>query len=139
MGDKLTRKLYSYARFSSAGQKEESIERQQRAAWEYAKSFGEYTQIEFIEADKGVSAFKGKNLVKGALGDFISKLNTGELKGTEVRLVIENIDSFSRAQTKKAYERFVELLDGYDIEVFVTSENALYTKESDTMAKTSIS
>lgn len=110
MKNKTTRKLYSYARFSSAGQREESIERQQRAALEYAKSFGDDTKIEFIKADKGVSAFKGKNLAKGELGDFINKLNSGELNGGEVRLVIENIDRFSRAQTKEAYKRFVELL-----------------------------
>ena len=126
------RKLYSYARFSSDGQREKSIERQQLAAQRYANSLK--LPIEFIEADKGVSAFKGSNLTrgKGALGDFVFRLESGELKGEEVRLVIENVDRFSRLQAKEAYKQFVALLDDHDIEVFITSSNKLYHRESGT-------
>jgi DNA invertase Pin-like site-specific DNA recombinase len=99
-------RCYSYARFSSEKQSEgSSLERQLDAATKYAHTHGlvldpsRYT-------DLGVSAFRSKNRVEGALGAFIEAVDAGRIpKGSY--LLIENMDRLSRDTVDVALELFL--------------------------------
>lgn len=85
--------VYSYVRMSSVTQiKGDSARRQIEQARAYAEQRG------FVLApplqDLGVSAFKGRNRQKGALGLFLNALKAGEIRPGI--LVIEAIDRLSR-------------------------------------------
>ena len=64
---------YSYARFSTPEQERGDSERRQiEAARVYAEQHG-FVLDESIVVDRGVSAFAGKNVSEGALGEFIKR------------------------------------------------------------------
>lgn len=99
-------RCYSYARFSSEKQSHgSSLERQLDAATKYAHTYGlvldpsRYT-------DLGVSAFRSKNRVEGALGAFIEAVDAKRIpKGSY--LLIENMDRLSRDTVDVALELFL--------------------------------
>ncbi|MDX6463258.1 MAG: hypothetical protein QOE55_6955, partial [Acidobacteriaceae bacterium] len=65
---------YSYARFSTPEQDRGDSERRQiEAARQYAEQHG-FVLDESIVVDRGISAFAGKNVSEGALGEFIKRL-----------------------------------------------------------------
>lgn len=101
-------KAYSYLRYSHPDQRKGDSERRQlalTAAW--CKRRG-ISLDEQLRAD-GISAFRGKNLAKGALADFIAKVEAGLVERGSY-LVIEKLDRFSRAETDIAYGMFAKLL-----------------------------
>lgn len=85
--------VYSYVRMSSVTQiKGDSARRQIEQAREYAER-NSYVLAPPLQ-DLGVSAFKGRNRQKGALGLFLTALKAGEIRPGI--LVIEAIDRLSR-------------------------------------------
>jgi hypothetical protein len=65
---------YSYARFSTPEQERGDSERRQiEAARQYAEQHG-FVLDESIVVDRGISAFAGKNVSEGALGEFIKRV-----------------------------------------------------------------
>ena len=71
------RTLYAYERFSTPEQvKGDSHRRQEGKAATYAKQHGLVLDTEFALQDHGVSAFRGRNFEKGALGQFRRLLMT---------------------------------------------------------------
>ena len=66
----MTRTAYSYARFSSAEQeKGDSEDRQTKDAKAYADA-NDFV-LEPLGVDRGISAYHGKNISEGVIGDFI--------------------------------------------------------------------
>jgi DNA invertase Pin-like site-specific DNA recombinase len=99
---------YSYVRFSSERQADgHSLERQFKAAQEYAAANG-FTLDSSSYRDLGVSAFKSKNAVEGALGLFLQAVEEHKIpKGSY--LLIESFDRLSRDEVDIALELFLTL------------------------------
>lgn len=100
---------YSYVRFSTAKQElGDSLRRQVEMAEEYCEKNG----LDLHPAsyrDLGVSAFKRKNVEKGALAAFIDAVQTGKIaKGSY--LVIEQFDRLSRAEVDVALKLLLDLV-----------------------------
>jgi DNA invertase Pin-like site-specific DNA recombinase len=81
--------------------------------------------------DKGVSAFKGRHATTGALSDFLSLVNSGNIKKGS-HLLIESFDRLSREESKKALIRFLGLLEA-GIVIVTLADNKLYNSDSDQM------
>ncbi|CAM8668325.1 Ser_Recombinase domain containing protein [Comamonadaceae bacterium] len=101
---------YSYVRFSTVKQElGDSLRRQVEMAEEYCTKNGLVLDPATYR-DLGVSAFKRKNVEKGALSAFIQAVHTGKIaKGSF--LVIEQFDRLSRADTNKALRLLLDLVD----------------------------
>lgn len=100
---------YSYVRFSTAKQElGDSLRRQVQMAEEYcAKNNLELHPVSY--RDLGVSAFKRKNVEKGALAAFIDAVKTGKIaKGSF--LVVEQFDRLSRADVDMAVKLLLDLV-----------------------------
>ncbi len=102
-------RAFSYVRFSSARQLDgDSLRRQTEAAREYADRHGlELADLTF--RDLGVSAFRGKNAVEGALGAFLAAIEAGKVKPGDY-LLVESLDRLSRDRIMAALNRFHDLL-----------------------------
>lgn len=101
---------YSYVRFSTVKQElGDSLRRQVAMAEEYcAKHNLELHPVSY--RDLGVSAFKRKNIEKGALASFMEAVRTEKVaKGSY--LVIEQFDRLSRADVNKALRLLLDLVD----------------------------
>lgn len=100
---------YSYVRFSTPGQlKGDSLRRQIESCEIYCKEKGlELHPVSY--RDLGVSAFKRKNIEKGALAAFISAVKTGRIaKGSY--LIIEQFDRLTRADVDIALKLLLDLV-----------------------------
>jgi DNA invertase Pin-like site-specific DNA recombinase len=93
---------YSYVRFSSRQQATgDSIRRQLEASRDYCARHG-LTLADADLADHGVSAFRGRNAVEGALGRFLELVEAGEVpRGS--RLIVESLDRLSRDAVMAAF------------------------------------
>src|SRR5688572_30041079 len=100
---------YSYIRWSSARQTDgDSFLRQTDEARRVSTEQG--WNLVDLPPDKGVSAFKGKNLShKGILGQFIKRVEN-KLVPVPCVLVIEKLDRFSRKDVDEVLPVFLELL-----------------------------
>ena len=100
---------YSYVRFSTAKQElGDSLRRQVEACERYCEKHNlELHPVSY--RDLGVSAFKRKNLEKGALAAFIAAVKSGLVpKGSF--LVIEQFDRLSRAEVDVALRLLLDLV-----------------------------
>lgn len=101
---------YSYVRFSTVKQElGDSLRRQVESCEKYCKEHNlELHPVSY--RDLGVSAFKRRNIEKGALSSFIEAVKTGKVaKGSY--LIIEQFDRMSRAQTSIALTLLLDLLN----------------------------
>ena len=102
-------KAYSYIRFSTSKQElGDSLRRQMELAEKYAAANGlELDNVSY--RDLGVSAFKRKNIEKGALAAFIEAVKTGKIeKGSY--LLVEQFDRLSRADIDVAVRLLLDLV-----------------------------
>lgn len=81
-----------------------------------------------LPPDKGISAFREKNLNEGALGIFLKKVEDGQIP-VPCCLIVEKLDRFSRTDVDVILPKFLSLLKS-GVEVFSVIENVHYTKES---------
>ena len=90
---------YSYKRFSSDAQEgNDSIRRQTAAAQKFIEDHPEYEltlDTTLSLTDAGVSAYTGKNLKNGALGQFVDAVRDGLIPEGSW-LLLESLDRFSR-------------------------------------------
>lgn len=97
---------YSYLRFSDPSQAHgDSRRRQTTAAAKYAADHG--LVLDDSMRDEGVSAFRGRHREEGALGAFLAKVESGEIKPGSFLL----IDSFDRL-TRERVTTAMHLLTG---------------------------
>jgi DNA invertase Pin-like site-specific DNA recombinase len=100
---------YSYVRFSSKRQeKGDSVRRQLALARDYATKHALILDERSYE-DLGISAFKGKNLIEGALGAFIKAVDDGLIQPGSY-LVVESLDRVSRAEVIDALDTFMSIV-----------------------------
>ena len=119
---------YSYVRFSTARQElGDSLRRQVDKCAEYCKKHNlELHPVSY--RDLGVSAFKRKNVEKGALASFIEAVKTGKVeKGSY--LVIEQFDRLSRADTDVALRLLLDLVHS-GIKVVTLVDGKVWDKEA---------
>ena len=102
-------RAYSYVRFSSAKQADgDSLRRQTAMARDYAERHG-LELADLTLRDLGKSAFRGKNAVEGALGEFIRAVDSGKVEPGSY-LLVESLDRLSRDRIMAALNQFADLL-----------------------------
>jgi len=122
-------KAYSYLRFSTPDQlKGDSLRRQTEAARRYADAHGLDLDELLSFRDLGVSAFRGKNAVEGALAGFIQAVDSGRVKPGSY-LLIESLDRLSRDRIMPALNRFSDLL-GKGVRIVTLSDGQVYDSDS---------
>lgn len=96
-------RAFAYIRFSTDEQRKgQSLERQVASVRAFAEShaLGPVDTESF--QDLGVSAFRGANDTKGALGEFLAQIARGEIGGGDW-LLVENLDRLSRRSLEEAF------------------------------------
>ena len=121
-------RVYSYIRFSTPEQKlGDSEQRQVEKAKEYATE----KKLLFDETikDEGVSGFHGTNRKKGALGQFLKRIEAGEIPKGSV-LVVENIDRLGREDVLTALATITTIIERGISIVTLSPFRAEYTRQS---------
>jgi hypothetical protein len=122
------RNAYSYIRFSSAAQAAgDSFRRQITRTEEFCQKHDLLLNKVRFE-DLGMSGWKGKNIEKGALGDFIFAAKAGKIPKGSV-LVVENFDRFSRLKPRKVYEKVAEVIEA-GVDIVTLEDGRFHTKET---------
>jgi DNA invertase Pin-like site-specific DNA recombinase len=89
-------KAYSYVRWSTPQQaKGDSLHRQLEKAQAYAKEYNLDLDETLNFRDAGISAYRGRNVLKGALGDFLRAVQEG-IVARGSYLIVESLDRISR-------------------------------------------
>ena len=102
---------YSYARFSTPEQERGDSERRQiEAARQYAEQHG-FVLDESIVVDRGMSAFAGKNVSEGALGEFIKRVERKKIARGSA-LFVESPDRVSRQPFSECWPSYQRILSG---------------------------
>lgn len=122
-------KAYSYIRFSTPEQlKGDSLRRQKEASEKYAKEKGLTLDTTLNMQDLGLSAFKGTNKTKGALGQFLQLVKEEKIPKGSI-LIVENLDRLSREQVSEALTQFMNLINS-DIHIVTLQDGQEYSKKS---------
>jgi DNA invertase Pin-like site-specific DNA recombinase len=97
---------------------------------ENTRSYCERKNLELKEdlRDVGLSGYKGHNVSRGQLGEFLDGIREGTIDRNVV-LVVESLDRLSRQNPLQAFTQFVEILN-YGIELHTLSDQQVYTKET---------
>jgi DNA invertase Pin-like site-specific DNA recombinase len=121
-------KAFSYIRFSSIKQElGDSLRRQLSLAEDYAARH-KLTLDTSSYRDLGLSAFKGKNAVEGALSAFIEAIDTGLVpKGS--MLLVESLDRLSREYVDVALELFLNITRK-GVTIVTLKDGQVYSKDS---------
>ena len=121
---------YSYIRFSTKEQiKGDSFRRQTEDCEIYLKAHPELTlDTDLNMFDAGISAYKGKHISHGALGNFLKLVEAGKLVKGSV-LLIENIDRLSRLKPTEALRIFDNIIHA-GIKIVTLQSGTEYTEES---------
>ncbi|MBE7216373.1 recombinase family protein [Shewanella benthica] len=120
MTDFIGRDAIPYARFSSNQQQHGmSLERQSNAFDSFVKKSKANPRYDLAMDDKGKSAYKGQHILEnGALGNFIYKLEGGDLKlptSPKPLLVVEEVDRLTRLEPDDGQELLLRLMRYVDI------------------------
>lgn len=103
-------KAYSYVRFSTTDQKKgDSLDRQMEKTLKYIKEHDLELDTTLNLTDAGVSAFKGKNVDEGRLGQFIQAIDYGRVRKGSY-LIVESLDRPSRQNVEDALELFLRII-----------------------------
>jgi DNA invertase Pin-like site-specific DNA recombinase len=103
-------KAYSYIRWSSDAQTAgDSLKRQLEATRRICQQHNWYLD-ESLKPAQGESAYKGGNLERGSLAEFLSGVNTGKIL-TPCVLVVEQLDRLTRTRLRDARKLFDGLLE----------------------------
>ena len=120
---------YSYVRFSTPQQlKGDSLQRQLEASERYVTENGLILDETLNLRDLGISAFRGKNVERGALGAFIKAIDTGKVKKGSY-LIVESLDRLSRNEVIDALEIFLKIIRA-GINIVTLSDDHVYSKDS---------
>ncbi len=122
-------KAYSYLRFSTPEQERgDSFRRQTEAAQRYAEQHGLELDDSLTLQDRGVSAFRGRNVVEGTLDEFIEAVNIGYVRPGSY-LLVESLDRLSRDRLLPVLNLFASLLEK-GLTIVTLSDTKVYTKDS---------
>lgn len=119
---------YSYIRFSRGNQiKGSSLRRQLEASAKYAGEHG-LTLNGSTMADLGISGFRGKNAVEGALAGFLEGIRSGKVKSGST-LLVESLDRLSRNQITDALTLFLNIINA-GVTVVTLMDGMTYSRKS---------
>ncbi|MBL0601337.1 recombinase family protein [Aeromonas veronii] len=119
-------KAYSYIRFSTPKQAQgDSYRRQLAKAKEYCTEHN-LTLVEDTIDDRGVSAFRGANMMEGALGRFLEAVKSGVIEQGSY-LLVESVDRLSRQAVEEALGQFLGLINA-GVVVVTLDDKAVYRK-----------
>jgi DNA invertase Pin-like site-specific DNA recombinase len=103
-------KAYSYVRFSTTDQRKgDSLDRQTEKTLKYIQEHNLELDTTLNLLDAGVSAFKGKNVDEGRLGQFIQAIDNGRVKRGSY-LIVESLDRLSRQNVEDALSLFLDII-----------------------------
>lgn len=123
----MTKKAYSYIRFSTPQQAQgDSLRRQIEAAEEWAKARN--MKLDNSLRDLGVSAYHGANSSTGALSSFLQMVKDGRVERGSY-LIVESLDRISRETVIDAASRLIELMRA-GIIVVTLSDGQEYSEDS---------
>jgi DNA invertase Pin-like site-specific DNA recombinase len=124
----MSAKAFSYARWSSKGQRDgHSLARQLSAATAYADENG--LDLDTSMVDDAVSAYRGDNRLKGELSRFKARIDAGEIPVGSYFL-IDSYDRFSREEATVSVQSLLEIVNA-GVNVVTLSNKAVFTKGSD--------
>lgn len=122
-------KAYSYLRFSTPEQeKGDSLRRQTTLAREYAQRSGLELDATLTFRDLGVSAFHGRNVEAGHLGEFLQAVKAG-IVARGSYLLVESLDRISRRAARKALRALEDICDE-GITVVTLADGREYTRDN---------
>jgi DNA invertase Pin-like site-specific DNA recombinase len=123
-------KVYSYARFSTPEQAMGVSEsRQLEAAKAWATSKGVELDESLQLMDRGISSFRGAHRKKGALGQFLKKVESGEVPAGST-LIVENVDRLSREGVFSTLKGVIFALIERGITLHFLSSGVSFDKEA---------
>ena len=124
-------KVYSYIRFSTPDQAMGDSERRQ---WDAAQRCAEKQGMLLDDAlrivDRGVSGFHGDNRKRGALGQFLQRVENGDVAPGSI-LLVENIDRLTREGAVTAIRKIIGCLWDHGIILQTLSPDISYPPESE--------
>lgn len=120
-------RVISYTRFSSRRQRHGRSEERQGDA---ARAWCERNGLELDEniSDLGVSAFRGKHRNKGALSEFLRRIEEGKIPPGSY-LLIEHFDRLTREEVSDAQD-LVKLILKKDVNIVTLLDGRVYTRDS---------
>lgn len=119
---------YSYVRYSFKRQEEgDSVRRQTDRAAAVARREGWHLD-DSLRADRGVSAFRGKNALVGHLASFLADIEAGKVRPGSV-LIVESVDRLSRQGAKEGWDLCRKILDA-GVRIMTLSPERLYDKDA---------
>ncbi|MBR8284666.1 recombinase family protein [Burkholderia vietnamiensis] len=120
-------KAYSYLRFSTPEQAQgDSFRRQTALAEAYAHQHGLELDTELRFADRGVSAFRGKNAATGALNLFLRAVEDGDID-SDCYLLVESLDRISRNVATDAQTLFLRIVS-QGVTLVTLGDGKVYSK-----------
>ncbi|MDN7880966.1 recombinase family protein [Burkholderia aenigmatica] len=121
-------KAYSYLRFSTPEQAQgDSFRRQTAMAEAYAQQHGLELDTTLRFADKGVSAFRGKNATgTGALKLFLRAVEDGEIEAN-CYLLVESLDRITRNVITDAQSLFLRIVSE-GVTLVTLADGKVYSK-----------
>ncbi|WP_434998060.1 hypothetical protein ACRZ5S_04350 [Vibrio scophthalmi] len=134
--------VITYTRFSTSIQKEGLSEyRQDELTQRYVIDFCETHGVPLNDIislkDRGVSAYRGKNMTQGSLSELINLFKGGELpkvyneKGEiNTFFFIESLDRLTRSDLHTANKLFLDLVEYCNIVVVAENEQKIYSLNS---------
>lgn len=119
---------FSYIRFSRPEQlKGNSLRRQKKASADYAAEHNLELDGRSME-DLGISGYRGKNAIEGALAGFLEGVRTNKVEpGTT--LMVESFDRLSRDEITDALTQFLNIINA-GITVVTLMDKMTYSRES---------
>lgn len=118
---------YAYIRFSTDDQRKgHSLERQIANVRAFAEARGLPPLDVQSFRDEGVSAFRGTNDTKGALGKFLDRVKAGDI-GEGDWLVLENLDRLSRRSLEEAFPLLTSITNA-GVTVATVNDGAIYKR-----------
>jgi DNA invertase Pin-like site-specific DNA recombinase len=118
-------KAYSYIRMSTDVQlKGDSLRRQSEESRRYADENNLDLVEDFRLEDIGVSAFHGKNVAQGALGEFLVLCEQQIIQAGSY-LIVESLDRISRQNPQVATSLFLQIL-GAGINIVTLTDRHVY-------------
>jgi len=119
---------YSYIRFSRPEQlKGNSLRRQKKASADYAAEHNLQLDGRSME-DLGISGYRGKNAIEGALAGFLEGVRTRKVEPGST-LMVESFDRLSRDQITEALTQFLNIINA-GITVVTLMDKMSYSRES---------
>jgi DNA invertase Pin-like site-specific DNA recombinase len=122
-------RVYSYKRFSTPEQLQgDSLRRQTSMAAAWAAARGLELDEQLTYEDLGVSAFRGRNVDHGQLGEFLRAIRDGLVAPGSI-LLVESLDRLSRQAARRALRALEDIVDA-GVTVVSLDTNREYTAES---------